>query len=110
MFWRKKEKDSSQEKLPRPKGIPDAVGRYLVVNMGRDPNWVWNLKAALRPKAGEADSFDFRVFDGIKAANQKVAVKNYNTLTEHPELILFEGTFNKKTYQVSLQESQKPAT
>jgi hypothetical protein len=108
MFWKKKE--NGQEKLPSPKGIPEAVGRYLVVSMGQDPNWVWNLKSVLRPRPGEKDLFDFRVFDGNNIGRQNFSVKNYDTLTDHPELILYEGTFSKKTFEVSLRERQRTAS
>ena len=107
MFWGKKDNGSNSEKLPSPKEIAMPVGRYLVVNMKQDPNWVWNLRFALRPKPEDKNSFDFRVFDDKKAASRNIKVKNFNTLTEHPDLILYEGTFNKKTLEVSLLEKQK---
>jgi len=92
MFW-KKDKDA----LPGPKGVPNPVGRDIVTKFGGDPDKVWDhFKAVIRPKEGETDTFEVRVFDGVQAASKKIAVKDYNSLTEHPELILYEGWFNKR--------------
>lgn len=102
MLWNKKTNG-----LPSPKSIPDAVGRHLVVNQGKNPDWVWNLKAALRPKGDGKDSFDIRVFDQAQVAGQTVKIRDYNALDEHPELILFEGCFNKRTYEVKLEAKMK---
>lgn len=49
----------------------------------------------MRPKEGYKGTFDVRVFDGIQAISQKITIKDYNSLTEHPELILYEDWFNK---------------
>ena len=102
MFWNKKNNG-----LPPPKSIPDAVGRYLVVNQGKNPNWVWNLKAVLRPKGDDKDSFDVRVFDQARMAGQTVKIKDYTSLDEHPDLILFEGCFNNRTFEVKLESKTK---
>ena len=91
MFW-KKDKDA----LPGPKGVPKAVGRDIVTKLGGDPDRTWkDYKAVMRPKEGYKNTFEVRVFDGVEAASKKIAVKDYNSLTEHPELILYEGWFNK---------------
>ena len=102
MFWNKK----NNGLLP-PKSIPEAVGRHLVVNQGKNPDWVWNLKAVLRPKGDSKDSFDVRVFDQAQVAGKAVKIKNYTSLDEHPEWILFEGCFNKRTYEVKLEAKTK---
>ena len=107
MFWGKKDNGANTEKLPSPKEIAEPVGRYLIVTMKQNPDWVWNLRSALRPKPEDKNSFDFRVFDGKKTASQNIIVKNFNTLAEHPDLILFEGSFNKKTFEVRLMGKEK---
>jgi len=91
MFW-KKDKDA----LPGPKDVPKAVGRDIVTKLGGDPDRTWkDYKAVMRPKEGYKGTFEVRVFDGVQAASKKITVKNYNSLAEHPELILYEGWFNK---------------
>jgi hypothetical protein len=104
MFWKKK---SNGEKELSPKSIPEAVGRYLVVNLGKNPDWVWNLKAVMKNKGNEKDVFEVRVFDQAKANALKISIKNFTSLGEHPELILYEGWFNKKTFEVKVEARQQ---
>jgi len=100
MFWKK---NASGNKLPSPKEIPEVVGRYIIVNLGKNPDWVWSLKATLRPKEKEKDCFEFRVFESSQADKLKIRVQDFNSLTPHPELILYEGWFNKKTYEAKIE-------
>lgn len=109
-FWKKEAEGevsvaTKPEKLSGAKEIPSAVGRYLVVNLGKDPDWVWNLKAFLRVRTGGKSSFDVRVFDKAQATSKRVALKDYNSLDGHPELVLYEGWFDKKSNLVELNES-----
>jgi hypothetical protein len=55
------------------------------------------------PKEGEKDAFYVRVFSANDASMKKISVKNYHSLDEHPELILFHGWFNKKTQDVEIE-------
>jgi hypothetical protein len=110
-FWEKtqKQEDLSRrktERLPRPKSIPDAVGRYLVVNMGKNPDWVWNLRGAIRKREDKKDAFDFRIFDEAMTAAQKISVKDYTYLDPHPDLILFEGWFDKQNFAVHIEDKR----
>ena len=113
-FWGKKEVKEgapNKEKLPGPKDIPDAVGRYLVVQMGKNPDWVWRLKSVVRPRPADQtykDPYDVRIYDETKASAKKIYIKNYLTLDEHPELILFEGWYDKKSMKVDLVEKKQP--
>lgn len=91
MFWKK-----SKSGLPGPKDLPNPVGREIVTDLGGNPDKIWLFKAVMRPREGEKDTFEVRVFDPAQAASQRITVLDYDTLTEHPELILYEGWFNKK--------------
>ena len=104
MFWKKK--DASGVELSSPKGIPEVVGRFLVVNLGKNPDWVWNLKAVTKSRPNEKDVFEVRVFDQSQAASQKLRVQDYNSFNEHPGLVLYEGWFNKKTFEVKVEAKQ----
>lgn len=90
MFWKK-----SKSGLPGPKGLPNPVDREIVTELGGNPDRIWDFKAVMRPKEGEKDTFEVRVFDPAQAASQKITVQDYNSLTEHPELFLYEGWFNE---------------
>lgn len=107
MFWSKKSTGGEAKGIP-PKSIPEPVGRYLVVHLGQNPDWVWNLKAVLQGRA-DKDAFDVRVFDPSQAASRKVQVKDYHSLDDHPEIILYEGNFNKKTFDVKIAPRPKAA-
>jgi len=109
-FWESKTetRESSPEvpKLPKPKDIPEPVGRYLVVGLGKNPDWVWNLKAVLRPRPDGQDSYEVRVFNMSTAAQANVPIKDYTSLDGHPELILYEGWYDKKSLKVEIKEIQ----
>ena len=98
------------KKLPGPRNIPDAVGRYLVVNMKKDPDWVWNLKALLRNHPESKDVFDVRVYNEMQLSGKGIFVKNYTSMDASPELILYEGWFNKRTNDVHVEEKKNTLT
>lgn len=116
MFWKKKqstvtkEEEPSQpkgEKLPGPRDIPPPLGSYMVVSMNVDPDIVWNLKAVMRQREESADAVDVRLFSRAKADAKNVSVKNYLSLDAYPDLILYEGWWNKKTKVIQLQDKKK---
>ena len=111
-IWKTKTTEDSgktlPEKLPKPREIPEPVGRHLVVKLKKDPDWVWSLKAVVRQKAEGKSTFDVRVFDDAQVASHKIIVKNYTSLDAHPDLVLYEGWFDKKTGGVEIQERGIP--
>jgi hypothetical protein len=96
-------------KLSGPKEVPDEVGRSLVVELKQDPIWAWSLKAVLKPDDSVDRSFFVRLFEERQATSKGVNVKNFTTLDSHPELILFEGWFSKKTHEAKLEARKKAA-
>ena len=107
MFWSRKSGDNQEKKLPSPKDIPQILGQHLVVKMGKNPDWVWALKAALKPRGEKKNAFDVRVFDQKKADEKKIKIKDYHSFAEHPELILFEGWFDKEDFKIEIEEKSK---
>jgi hypothetical protein len=111
-FWKKKPETVEltkvkEEKLSKPQDIPEAVGRCLVVDLGKDPDWVWKLKSVVRRQA-EKHRYDVRVFDEIQAGARGVRVRDYTSLDEHPDLILFEGWYDKKSHMADIKERVVP--
>ena len=94
------------EKLSGPKEIPDPVGRYLVVDKRRDPDWVWKLKVVVRQSPKGKKVFDVRVFDETQVRQEGVKIKDWTTLDEHPDLILYEGWFDKNSMRAQLEEKK----
>jgi len=108
MFWKKKAEPSKpkNKKLPGPKDMPDIVGGHLVTDYNQNPDRVWRLKAVVRQRQESKDAFDVRIFDDVETATKKIKVQDYTTLDEHPELILFEGWFDREARQVQLEEKK----
>ncbi len=108
MFWNRKETKEGEMKFPGPKEIPELAGRYMVVQEKKDPDWVWRLKGVVRP-AGKDKTFYCRVFDESQVARGGLKVKDWTSLDEHPELILWEGYFDKATNTVRPEKFVKPS-
>jgi len=98
--------EAPKEKLSRPKDLHHAVGRYLVVSAGQNPDWVWNLKNVLRPSTAGPKKMDFRVFNPRDAAAKRVPIKNWHSLDDHPELILYHGWLDNRTGDVEVISDQ----
>jgi hypothetical protein len=72
-----------------------------------NPDLVKLLKAVVRKsEIGEA-AFNIRVFDNSEAIAKKVQVKDYISLDEHSDLIIYEGWFDERSKQVKLEEKKK---
>ena len=106
-FWECKKTKEGEVRLPGPKDIPDAVGRHLVVNVKKDPDWVWKLKGLVRPTEKKS-AFYCRVFDEANTAQAGVKVKDWNSLDEHLDLIIWEGYYDKETHMVRTEKFAKP--
>lgn len=64
------------------------------------------LQAVVRKSATGA-TFNIRVFDNSEAIARKVQVKDYTSLDECPDLIIYEGWFDEGAKQVKLEEKKK---
>jgi hypothetical protein len=108
MFWGKKsaKEEEKKEKLSGPKEIPGPVRNYLVAERKMDPDLVKLLKAVER-KSTTGATFNIRVFDDSEAIAKKVQVKDYTSLDECPDLIIYEGWFDEGAKQVKLEEKKK---
>ena len=108
-FWELKKTKEGEVRLPGPQGVPQPVGSYLVVNEKKDPDWVWKLKVVVRPTE-QKGAFYCRVFDEAAAAQAGVKVKDWISLDEHLDLIIWEGHFDKGTRDVRPEKFAKPDT
>jgi len=113
-FWNTKQQTekfsgTKEIKLAKPKEIPDRVGRYLVTQLKEDPDWVWSLRGAQRPKADEKDMFEIRIFNPEDAARKGVIITNFNALDAHPDMILFTGWYKKNSDLVKIERPFKDA-
>ncbi len=86
----------------------------MVVQMKVDPKWVWDEKVNhLLVRDGEVDGkpvTHIRLPDWKEAERQKVIMKNYKSLDDHIDLILFEGWIDKRSKKVHLEDKRKAAS
>jgi hypothetical protein len=105
MFWGKKA-TKEEGKLSGLKEIPEPVQNYLVAEKKMDSVLVKLLRAVER-KSATGSTFNIRVFDNSEAIAKQVEVKDYTSLDERPDLILYEGWFDEGAKQVQLEEKKK---
>ena len=102
-FWQKKnDVKGGSGGLSKPRDLPEAVGRCLVVDLKMDPDVVWNYKAVTRRHEDNRDIKDIRIYNPARADAAGVAVRNFLSLDAFPELVLFEGWLNSKTHQMEI--------
>lgn len=89
-FWK-----TGEERAAGPKELLGDMGRHLVVKLKYDPDWVWTLRVVMRPREGEKNRVDFRIFDPVQATLNSVKVQTYASLDSHAHLILFDGWYRK---------------
>jgi hypothetical protein len=110
-FWKKGSapgKPLNAERLRKPQVLPQAVGRELIVQLGKNPDWVWSLKSVVRKSSRGKHRYNVRVFDQAQAAAMGISVLNYSSLDDHPELVLFEGWYDRKSWKADIKEIVKP--
>ena len=106
MFWGKKSAKEEEKKLSGPKNIPGLVQNYLVAERKMDPDFVKLLQAVVGKSAMGEKVFDVRIFDESEALAKKVQVKDYTSLDERPDLIIYEGSFDEGAKEVKLEEKK----
>lgn len=107
-FWRRRDVATQgkqlDEKLKGPRDLPSQVGMHLVVREKLDPDWVWTLKCVERRCHEDVRlKYEFRLFSGTQAGLAGVNVKNYHSLDDHPELILFTGWYYRRTAGIEIE-------
>ncbi len=106
MFWRKKSEKEEIRRLLGPKEIPGVVQNFLVTEEKMDAGIVKLLKAVVDGSAPGGKGNNIRIFDESEALAKKVQVKNYTSLDEHPDLIIYEGLFDEAEKEVKLEEKK----
>jgi len=105
-FWEKEAKGNSVAptgpKLAKPKELPDAVGRKMVTGMKLDPDLVWSLKYVSRPMGEKRNTSEFRIFNPETAHQKGIAVKNWTSLDDLPDLILYSGFYDKGANSIEI--------
>lgn len=113
-FWQKNETAAPSsggkvKRLEKPRDLPQEVGRYLVVEQGLDPDWVWGLKCVRKSRENSKSAFDIRIFSSSTLAQHSVKIKDYASLDNHMDSLLFVGWYDKNTQRVQLERLIKEA-
>jgi len=87
-------------KNAKPKELPMPIGRKMVVELEINPDDVWALKYLCRPSENRQGMFEFRLFNPNNAKQSGVVVRDWNTLDNRPDLILYEGRYDKNSSNV----------
>jgi len=95
------------EKLSGPRQVPSPVEKYLIAEYKIDPDLVLILKTVVRESHEEDGAYDIRIYDESEAIAKKIVIKDYTSLDQHPDLILFDGWFNDRSKHVELAEKKK---
>ncbi|MGB9627385.1 MAG: hypothetical protein ACPL6D_01875 [Thermodesulfobacteriota bacterium] len=109
MFWGKKKAEDKEMKvgLSGPREIPAIVQNYLVTEKKMDPDLVKLLKALVYKSNSGEKAFNIRIYDEADAVANKVQIKDYTTLDQHPHLILYEGVYDEGSKYVKLEEKKE---
>jgi hypothetical protein len=94
----------SGNKLSGPKEAPGLVQNYLIKERKMDADLTRIFKAVVRPNDKGQKAFDIRIFDPEDATANKLEVKNYLSLDSHPNLIIYEGSYDEKLKTVDLTQ------
>ena len=92
------------EKLSGPRSIPEPVKKHLINVNKLDAELVEIFQAVMRRRPDNEKVFAIRIFDDSACMAEKVMVKDFTTLDNDPELILYEGWFDETTKQTELEE------
>ena len=106
MFLSKKSAKEEEKKLSGPRNIPGLVQNYLVTERTMDPDFVKLLRAAICKSPTGEKVFNIRIFDESETLAKKFQVKDYTSLDECPDLIIYEGWFDEGTKQIKLEEKK----
>ncbi len=109
MFWSKRseKEEAKEERLRGPHALPGLVQEHLVAERKMDPVLVGLLKDVVLKNATQENGWKIRIFDDSEALAKKVEVKNYTSLDEHPDLIIYDGWFDERSKQVKLEEKNR---
>ncbi len=106
-FWQKNQTSAPAggkvQRLSKPSDLPQEVGRYLVVDQGLEPDWAWSLKCVKKPRENAKNAFDVRIFSPATTAQHDVKVRDYTSLDDHMDLVIFVGWYDKQTRHVQLE-------
>ena len=97
MFWKNKKQALGSKPMKLDRILYKIIGgEWDKIPQSESDHWV-KYMTVMRPQKAEGDVYDVRVFDEWSAQQSRISIFNYAALDNHPELVLFEGWFDKKS-------------
>ena len=95
-----------KKKNQRPEELHGYLSRLIADEMEKAPtssdHWV-KYMVVQRPHEEDMETFDVRIFDKYSAEQKNIRVTDYASLDSNPDLVLFEGWYNKKKKQSDIK-------
>jgi hypothetical protein len=103
-FWKKTDDPDriNRPKFVKPKELPEAVGRKMVVGMKMDPDLVWSLKYLSRPVEGRKNTYEFRIVNPETVRQAGVIAKDWSSFDERPDLVMYTGYYDKNGGRIDI--------
>ncbi|MBN1367807.1 MAG: hypothetical protein JW967_07760 [Dehalococcoidales bacterium] len=95
-------KEQQNSKLPGPRELSEPVKKYLTSTQIIEPSTVPFLKATVKTNGKGNNVYNIFLFDPADAEARGIRVQNYDTLKEHPEMVVAEGWLNETEKTVEL--------
>ena len=96
MFWKNRKKEIKSRPMKLDRTLYKIIGsEWDKIPQAESDHWV-KYMAVMRLQKEDGDVYDIRVFDEWSAQQKRISIFNFASLDNHPELILFEGWFDKK--------------
>ena len=97
MFGRNKNKAVPSKPMKLDRTLYKVIGsEWDKIPQSESDHWV-KYMAVMRPQKEGGDVCDVRVFDEWSAQQNKISILNYGSLDNQPDMILFEGWFDRKS-------------
>ena len=97
MFGRNKNKAVNSKPMKLDRTLYKVIGsEWDKIPQSESDHWV-KYMAVMRPQKEGGDVCDVRVFDEWSAQQNKISILNYGSLDNQPDMILFEGWFDRKS-------------
>jgi hypothetical protein len=107
MFLKRAIDNNKAKKLAAPREIPEWVIKYLLEGNKINADIAPFFRAVVRAQDNSPSAVDVRIFDPNDAEARGVAVKDYNTLTDNPGMIIGEGWMDEKAKKVEIAISSR---
>ena len=95
-----------KKKNQKPEELHGYLSRLIADEMEKAPassdHWV-KYMVVQRPHEDDMETIDVRIYDKYSAEQKKIRVTDFASLDSTPDLILFEGWYNKKKKQSDIK-------